>query len=61
MEIHKQVEIDLAEKNKKLQEELKKYKNEENKEINISEENTINIINSNHESFIVNVDKFNLS
>ena len=44
MEIHKQVEIDLAEKNKKLQEELKKYKNEENKEINISEENIYNII-----------------
>ena len=45
LEIHKQVEIEFAEKNKKLQEELKKYKNEENKESNISEENNNKSIN----------------
>ena len=40
--MHKEVEIAFAEKNKKLTEELKKYKKKENKEIKLSEENTQN-------------------
>ena len=39
LEIHKEVEVAFAEKNKKLKEELRKYKKEENKEIKLSEEN----------------------
>ena len=39
LEVHKEVEVAFAEKNKKLKEELKKYKHEENKEIKLSEEN----------------------
>ena len=45
LEIHKQVEVTFAEKNKKLKEELKKYikkDNKENKEIKLSEENGAN-------------------
>ena len=42
LEVHKEVEIAFAEKNKKLKEELKKYKKKENKEIKLSEENTPN-------------------
>ena len=42
IEVHKEVEIAFAEKNKKLKEELKKYKKKENKEIKLSEENTPN-------------------
>ena len=42
LEVHKEVEIAFAEKNKKLTEELKKYKKKENKEIKLSEENTPN-------------------
>ena len=39
LELHKEVEIAFAEKNKKLKEELKRYKKEENKDIKLSEEN----------------------
>ena len=47
LEVHKEVEIAFAEKNKKLKEELKKYKKKENKEIKLSEENTPNNNNIN--------------
>ena len=39
IQVHKEVEVAFAEKNKKLKEELMKYKNEDNKEIKLSEEN----------------------
>ena len=42
LEVHKEVEIAFAEKNKKLKEELKKCKKYENKEIKLSEENGAN-------------------
>ena len=40
IELHKEVEVSFAEKNKKLIKELMKYKKEENKENKISDENT---------------------
>ena len=44
LEIHKQVEITFAEKNKRLKEELKKYRNnKDNRVIKLSEENGPNI------------------
>ena len=39
LQIHKEVEISFAEKNKKLKQELMKYKKEDNNEIKLSEEN----------------------
>ena len=47
LEVHKEVEIAFAEKNKKLKEELKKYKKQENKEIKLSEEISPNNNNTN--------------
>ena len=46
IEIHKEVEVSFAEKTKKLIEELKKYKNKENQDIKILEENISNINNN---------------
>ena len=42
LEVHKEVEVAFAEKNKKLKEELKKNRKNENKEIKLSEENGSN-------------------
>ena len=42
LEVHKQVEVTLAEKNKKLKEKINKYRENENKEIKLSEENGAN-------------------
>ena len=45
LEVHKEVEVAFAEKNKKLKEELKKNRKNENKEIKLSEENGSNNYN----------------
>ena len=50
LEVHKEVEVAFAEKNKKLKEELKKNRKNENKEIKLSEENGSNN-NNNNKSF----------
>ena len=47
LEVHKEVEVSFAEKTKKLIDELKKYKNKENQDIKISEENITSNNNNN--------------
>ena len=48
LEVHKEVEVAFAEKNKKLKEELKKSRKYEKKEIKLSEENGSNNNNNNN-------------
>ena len=55
IELHKEVEVSFAEKNKKLIKELMKYKKEENKENKITEENAHQLNKSINESQTQNV------